>query len=336
MRLPNEGLIRVIVLLGATGALGACSLLPAANGGLVGTGYPLTAAEAAGPQGDYPMVLGDPFTVDGREYVPVDSMNYDTVGYAVADPEGGQGITVAHKTLPLPSYVEVTELVTGRTILARVERRGPMSGSKLIALSPGAQALLGAADNAPVRVRRVNPAEFERAELRAGRMASDRMDTPASLLTVLQRKLGSGPVQVAASATPPPPQASDAQSGPVEAGNVEVAPQPGGGRRPNTLYPLGSGNAAAARSFASQETAPASRPAAAETAVVGQFVVQAAAFSSKANAERAANRLGGFVTQSGSLYRVRTGPYASRGQADAALAKVREAGYSDARVFTAG
>ena len=42
------------------------------------------------------------------------------------------------------------------------------------------------------------------------------------------------------------------------------------------------------------------------------------------------------MRKTGRFYRVRTGPYATRGQAEAALAKVRAAGYSDARVFTAG
>nr|WP_251567318.1 SPOR domain-containing protein [Erythrobacter sp. 3-20A1M] len=40
--------------------------------------------------------------------------------------------------------------------------------------------------------------------------------------------------------------------------------------------------------------------------------------------------------QARGIHRVRTGPYATRGKAEAALAKVRAAGYSDARVFTAG
>ena len=51
-------------------------------------------------------------------------------------------ITGAHPTLPLPSYVEVTSLATGKTILARVDRRGPMSGLQFVAVS-------GAAASAP-------------------------------------------------------------------------------------------------------------------------------------------------------------------------------------------
>jgi rare lipoprotein A len=70
--------------------------------------------------------------------------------------------------------------------------------------------------------------------------------------------------------------------------------------------------------------------------VQGGLVVQAAAFANRANADRAARALGGFVSRAGRFYRVRTGPFATRAQAEAALAKVRAAGYSDAKIFSAG
>ena len=81
---------------------------------------------------------------------------------------------------------------------------------------------------------------------------------------------------------------------------------------------------------------PAPEPAAVSQTADGKFVVQAAAFANKANADRLADKLDGFVMPAGRYYRVRTGPYATRGQAEAALAKVRAAGYSDAKVYSAG
>lgn len=66
------------------------------------------------------------------------------------------------------------------------------------------------------------------------------------------------------------------------------------------------------------------------------FVIQAATFSSEVGAQATASSLGGFIQPAGKYFRVRVGPFSSRGQADAALAKVRAAGYSDARVTTAG
>ena len=108
-----------------TWPLAAAILLTACGGGASIKNVPQQAAN--GPAADYPVVLGDPFTVDGKTFTPVDSLNYDAVGLAVAGSDGGGAISAAHRTLPLPSYAEVTSLGTGRTILVRIERRGPMT-----------------------------------------------------------------------------------------------------------------------------------------------------------------------------------------------------------------
>jgi rare lipoprotein A len=281
------------------------------------------------------MVLGEPFTVDGELYTPADTLNYDAVGYAALD--DGAGVTAAHRTLPLPSYAEVTSLESGKTILVRIERRGPMTGKSLLSLSSAAAAQLGASDGAAVRVRRVNPPEAERAELRAGRAAPDRIATPKSLVEVLRRKLPSTGAATLAAASPPPKAGTAAL---ITAPSAAASPQA------TAAYPLPSIKAATAPSrpvvVAQAEPAPVraaiAAPAkpAAKPSATGTFVVQAAAFSSRANADRAAKAIGGTVAASGKFFRVHTGPFASRTQADAALAKVRAAGYSDARVTTAG
>ena len=130
MRLPDEKFARLSVLAVAL-ALTGCGALgggdrPANAASEAGEGAPQF---ASGPAADYPMVLGEPYNIDGMEYVPADRMNFDEVGYATIDAEGG--ISASHKTLPLPSYVEVTSLESGKTILVRVERRGPMTGTRL-------------------------------------------------------------------------------------------------------------------------------------------------------------------------------------------------------------
>jgi rare lipoprotein A len=87
------------------------------------------------------------------------------------------------------------------------------------------------------------------------------------------------------------------------------------------------------------QTAPRAAPqpqVQARPAAEGAWVVQIAALSSFERAQRVAGAIGGHVEQSGSLYRIRTGPFATRGQAEASLAKVRAAGYSEARIFTNG
>lgn len=348
------------------------------------------AASPYGPEADYPQVLGDAYVVDGETYTPEDVYSYDTVGFASLDTEGGQGVSVAHKTLPIPSYVEVTSLESGKTILARIERRGPMSSQRLVALSPGAVAQLGIGEGEAVRVRRTNPPEEERAALRAGRSVAERLSTPDSLLAVLKRKLptsGDSASLAVASSAGAPQVARPAAPVTIAAVRVEpsvakrqaevpvVAAAPvaesfdkafAGKPRTNVGYPLPplsdandiakpAGDSAAGEIVASTTTeiqpfnpagaqppmlaakASAEQPTPFKPAVDGRFLIQAAAFASKANAQRLAGELdGGFVTQAGKFYRVRVGPYATRGQAEAALAKVRAAGYSDAKVVSAG
>ena len=162
----------------------------------------------AWPVSDYPVKIGQPYQVRGVTYTPADVPNLDEVGYASWYGEDHEGkptangesfrpgaISAAHKTLPLPSYVEVTSLDTGRTILLRVNDRGPFVQDRIIDLSSGAAQQLGIrrAGVAPVRVRRVNPPEQERAVLRAGGQTAERLETPPALLAVLRQRLTGQP-----------------------------------------------------------------------------------------------------------------------------------------------
>lgn len=163
---------------------------------------------AAAVSDDPPLRLGDALTVDGTTYTPVDTLNYDQVGYAGIIAGGQDGAVTAlgepfnpaivsgvSKTLPMPSYVEVTSLDTGRTILVRINDRGPRSNERLIDLSSAAAAQLGIAEGgvARVRVRRVNPPEQERSTLRGGGLAAERLSTPKPLLNVLSQRLAGQP-----------------------------------------------------------------------------------------------------------------------------------------------
>lgn len=62
------------------------------------------------------------------------------------------GMTAAHKTLPLPAYVKVTNLANGRQVLLRVNDRGPFHSDRIIDLSYGAAVKLGFADQGVARV----------------------------------------------------------------------------------------------------------------------------------------------------------------------------------------
>ena len=139
------------------------------------------------------MKIGSPYTIRGQTYVPADDPAYDAVGYASWYGDAHEGrptargesfrkssISGAHRTLPLPSYVEVTALDTGRTILLRINDRGPFVAGRIIDLSEAAADQLGvkAAGIAPVRVRRVEPPEREKQRLRQGKRVDRPMAPP--------------------------------------------------------------------------------------------------------------------------------------------------------------
>jgi rare lipoprotein A len=277
-----------------------------------------------GPAADYPIVVGDPFMVGGTTYTPSDRLNYDEVGYAVAGTEGGDGITVASKTLPLPSYAEVTSLDTGKTVLTRVERRGPMVNDRLVELSPGAAAQLGLTGTAkaPIRIRRVNPPEMERAMLRRGSQASSRMDTPPSLLMVLKRKLD--PALAIASAPMEDPSASSLPTPmPTPSTRPGAQPMPKPRIQPNVT--------AVPRPAPSPSPRPTSI-ASPDPVGTGSYLVQVGSFANPANANAVSRKIGGNLRSSGRISRVVLGPFATRAQAQAALARARSAGYNDALI----
>ncbi|MEO9463008.1 MAG: SPOR domain-containing protein [Marinomonas sp.] len=339
--------IRWAIGLGLTASLAGCGFLGGEQSAKTASYTPavIGADKATGPEADYPVVLGDAFKVDGVEYVPSNSWNYDSVGYATG--EQGEGVSASHKTLPLPSYVEVTSLQSGKTVLVRVSRRGPMNNARLIALSPAAQAQLGVGEAGPVRVRRVNPPEYERAVLRSGKAGPERIDTPKSLVQVLRKKLPNVGSASLASATAsqssgPPPGSAPA--------TAAATPKPNNNRgiqnpRPTRRVAVGPRPEASPAPSATPSPAPAvsstpapKAPAAStsEPAAKGRYAVQAAAFRNFTSASKLAKAINGFVKSGGGYHRVRTGPYASRGQAEAGLAKVRAAGYRDAQIVIGG
>lgn len=268
--------------------------------------------------------LGEPYTVSGTTYTPLDTAQYDEVGYAsyygaelagrsTANGEifNPAGASAAHKTLPMPSYVEVTALDTGRTILVRVNDRGPFANDRLIDLSEGAARQLGIGPQgvAGVRVRRVNPPEQEKSVLRQGVIAAERIETPGPLLKVLRDKLAKQPRPSLAAPNPAPAKGKPVRIEP------SVATEDG-----RFIRESGS---------ASRPKAPSSLPAPAAT---GDYVAQVAAFSSRARADVLARKLGASVVASpdGRVFRVRFGPYATESEAATAA---RQKGYPQARVY---
>ncbi|MEO0033030.1 MAG: hypothetical protein RIS94_2788 [Pseudomonadota bacterium] len=304
----------------------ALSAALALSSGAVLAKTPPSAANGVqfGPQGDYPVVVGDPFVIDGVTYTPADTMNYDAVGYAI--PGAGTTISGAHRTLPLPCYVEVTALDSGHTILVRLDRRGPMAGGdRLVELSAAAWAQLGlSGDRVAVRVRRVNPPEQERLLLRTGQTAPARMDTPPGLLAALKRKLGIAPTPLAADeptkTLPPAPTTRPAVIAPQPVGKPTAKPAPKPAPKP--VVEAKANPAPAPKATPTPTAKPVARSGNA---------IQVAAFSTRDRAEKLAAQIGGRVIESGKFFRVRIST-PTPAEEKAALAKARASGYAGARV----
>lgn len=202
MRLPVElaGLI-----FGAGAMLASC----------VGAPEPRTTASRPPPVYRVPVSdaaprTGPTYSVGGRSYTPRDDSDYEESGLASwygeelrgsktanGEPFNPDGFTAAHRTLPLPSYVEVTSLESGRAILVRINDRGPFHGNRIIDLSLGAARQLGITGRGAhqVRVRRVYPDESDRLALRRGQpvMVRGGRSQPQRAEAAARMPVGPGP-----------------------------------------------------------------------------------------------------------------------------------------------
>ena len=110
--------------------------------------------------------IGKPYTIKGKRYYPKHQPNYDEVGLASWYGPGFHGrktangekydqnaMTAAHKTLPLPSWVKVTRIDNGKSIIVRVNDRGPFAKGRIIDLSAAAAKKLGTQKSGLKKVR---------------------------------------------------------------------------------------------------------------------------------------------------------------------------------------
>jgi rare lipoprotein A len=118
------------------------------------------------PKGGGVYRVGRPYVVAGRTYVPQEDPDYRAEGLASWYGEDFHGrltangeifdmdsISAAHPTLPIPSYVRVTNLRNGRSIVARVNDRGPYHENRVVDVSLHTAKLLGFHQRGLARVR---------------------------------------------------------------------------------------------------------------------------------------------------------------------------------------
>jgi rare lipoprotein A len=224
------------------------------------------------------------------------------------------GMTAAHKTLPLPAYVRVTNLQNGLSIVVRVNDRGPFVGNRIIDLSYTAAAKLDMLRNgtAMVEVRSIDPTV----------PAGEAVITAALPTTPQPAAMPPAAAPAAASAAPP---VAALVITPIAAPAPAAAPASG-------LTP--------AAAPASAVGAPTAAPPTAAPPVA--LFVQAGAFADPANAERLAATLRGgsygnvFVRDDWiagrRMYRVRIGPVRDVPEFDRIVGALARAGVPDAHL----
>jgi rare lipoprotein A len=227
---------------------------------------------------------------------------------STGEPYDMYGMTAAHKTLPLPIYVRVTNLQNGRSVVVRVNDRGPFVGNRIIDLSYTAAAKLDMLRNgtAMVEVRAVDPS------------------APPPVITA---SAGIGPSAVPAVTGPTAPAAPATPTASIEPVASAAEPPAAG------LGVISSAVAAPA--------APAVEPGGSAHIAPALFV-QAGAFADPANAERLAEKLRGgsfgkvFVRDDQiagrRMFRVRIGPVPDVAEFDRVVAALERAGISDAHL----
>ena len=274
------------------------------------TSAPRTSASHAAPPGTSAAVkIGQPYQVLGQWYYPADDRVYDTTGVASwygpgfhglstanGEPYDQDGLTAAHKTLPLPCYVEVTNLENGRQLVVRINDRGPFVGQRLLDLSRRSAQLLGIdhAGTAQVRVRRVYPDAMTIAAL-----------APAKPAVVMAAAAPAAPSPARVSSAPPSNVAVEVATAVVPAGVPASSPSPG------ALSPTSGTIFVQVAALSDQGRA---------AWLSGYLKPYGSPVIERATA---------------GLWRVRLGPYQSRADATPILAQVQAAGYTAAQIVAA-
>jgi rare lipoprotein A len=357
------------------GLLGGC----AEFAGTTATGGPrnivpgsLPPPPAARPYDPGNYKVGKPYQIAGKWYYPKVDVTYEETGIASWYGPNFHGkktangeifdmtlIGAAHRTLPMPSVVRVTNLGNGRSLIVRINDRGPFARGRIIDLSRRAAELLGFTQQGTAMVHvRLLADESRRAALEAGATGQDMAAfgppppkaSPSVDVSIEPLSPVEG-VAVAARPVSAAPVAAVSQSAPNATGGAQGVPPPFGAMTAIV-------DKKATSTVASVPAAPATQPLP-ETIDVASLptreeveevkldhapsiFIQAGAFRQYVNANRLRARLTSlghpvnvsqiYVTNQ-PFFRVRMGPLQSVEDADRALERVVALGYPEARII---
>ncbi len=284
--------------------------------------------------------VGNPYKVEGKWYQPQEDYGYSETGIASWYGPGFHGkktasgetfnmneVTAAHRTLQLPSLVRVTNLENGRSVVARVNDRGPFKRGRIIDISKRGAELLGFKGKGTAKVRvQVMPEESRK----IADLAKRGLDTRGYEVAMNARAAGGqqASYQPAAATTSIPGhgepravyQEASLQSKPVDRSALQPPSTPGHTSPEGIFYP-----------DQIVEQVPVTQT---------NIFVQAGAFTDKANAERLAQNLQPIgkaniytATVHGTqFFRVRI-PVPDVDTADALLARMVNSGNGDAIII---
>ncbi len=279
--------------------------------------------------------IGEPYQIQGIWYYPAENYEFDKTGIAswygvqfhgrrTANGEiyDMNALTAAHRTLPMPSFVRVTNLENGRSLILKVNDRGPFARGRIIDISRRGAQLLGFHGVGTARVRVQIMADKSRA-LAARMRARNQLAEVSSPITV--GRLPKPEVKTESLAPPGGygiPGTGGGSAADEIRKNAPVRPLP---PRPLAKASLGVEKPGAITMN------PVSRT---------NIFVQAGAYSHFDNANKARARLSSVgpvkvtsvLIKGRDLFRVRVGPISTVKDADRMLERVTASGYPDARI----
>ena len=282
--------------------------------------------------------VGNAYEVGGRWFNPHEQPGYDKEGTASWYGEAfhrrrtsnGEWfdmntLTAAHATLPLPSYVLVTNLENNRQVVVRVNDRGPFVGTRVIDLSKRAADVLGyrAKGKAHVRVKLIGPAPLQ-----------DSMEHVVAMNDAVRQ--GAGMRELVAMSGDTSAQAPETQV----AMNDDNADMP----LTDASAPMPPPRAAKPGRLPFAMASPAQQADyAPEQQIQQAYVVRVGVFHDLGNAQSAYQAVASFgpakivraVGANGPLYRVEMGPLDNRADAESALTTAQGAGFEDAKLVAA-
>ena len=268
--------------------------------------------------------VGAPYQIGGVWYYPTVDYHYEETGVASWYGEEFEQqytangeifdlnrMTAAHRTLPMPSIVQITNIDNGRSVQLRVNDRGPFARGRIIDVSRRAAQLLGFETNgtALVRLTIMKDESIQVAELAKRNGGDSRvLVAEAPSVTSVEAVARTKPARTAAPPPPPPPVASiSAAPSPVVIAALPSLPEKA------KVVPVKSSR---------------------------RIFIQAGAFSVRGKAQRLQSRIARLANaqvmtasiNGTEMYRARLGPLPDVEQADQVLARVVDSGYPEARI----